>query len=531
MTFMLVRLLRGSALLLGLLVTFATLTAQSACSLGNIQQDDCKTDDECILSIGPNSACVEGYCTDPPACQTGHDCRRIGGGGACVENQCVSTFPKHPQCSTIFEPANLPDLPLAGPDAPLVIGSIFSLAETKDEILTQAVRVAVKEINGSDKLNRGQRLAVVVCDNGGPTNMATGAERDALNQSALDYLAGTLGVPYLVGPLSSSDSLRLIARIKEKNYPTVIISPSATSPALTDADDSLAMGEPGLFWRTCPSDTLQGAVMANNVIGPDPIVMGGNVAVAYASDAYGQGLATVFRQSYGLQRSELFPIAEGQLADPAALAQLATAVDMYNPAAVLVITVQSGQTVEILKAMVGKAVAGRRFFFTDGAKDATKLLAPELAAEVKQIIANAKGTAPASPSGPTYEFFRANMKSEFQTDPANFSFTAQAYDAAYVGAYGVIWASREGTNYDGRQVAEGMGRLSAPGADIPFVNLTATEWPKGKNALAGGGTVNVIGTSGPLNFDASTGEAPGRIEIWSVQNEAFVTSTVIDPPP
>lgn len=523
---MLARLLRGTGILLGLLVAGGTLVGSGACSFGNVERDDCKSNDECVVTIGPNSTCVEGYCTDPPACSTGHDCRKIGGGGACVDGVCVSTFPKHPQCSTIFEPAELATLPLAGPDAPLVIGSIFSLAETKDEILTQSVRVAVREINGSDKLNRGQRMAVVVCDNGGEKNAATGPARDALNHAALDYLAGTLGVPYIVGPLSSADSLRLVARVKEKNYPTVIISPSSTSPALTDTDDRLAMGEPGLFWRTCPSDTGQGAVMANDVIGMDPVVAGGNIAVAYVSDAYGQGLATVFRQVYGLGRSELFPIDESKLTDPGALAKLASDIDMYNPAGVLVITVRADPTIEILKAMVGKPVAGRSFFFTDGAKDASSLLNPNLPAEVKQMIAGAKGTAPASPTGETYELFRANMDSQFQTDAADFSFTAQAYDATYVGAFGVIWASRDGTNYDGRQVAEGMGRLST--GDL--VKITATEWPKGKNALAGGGSINIEGTSGPLTFDPATGEAPGRIEIWAVQNDAFVTSTVINPP-
>ena len=522
---MLARLLRGTGILLGLLVAGGTLVGAGACSLGNVARDDCKSNDECVLAIGPNSTCVEGYCTDPPACSTGHDCRKIGGGGACVDGVCVSKFPTHPQCSTIYEPANLPESPLAGPDAPLVIGSIFSLGETKDEVLTQSVRVAVREINGSDKLNRGQRMAVVVCDNGGEKNTATGAARDALNQAALDYLAGTLGVPYIVGPLSSSDSLRLIARIKEKSYPTVIISPSATSPALTDADDRLVMGEPGLFWRTCPSDTRQGVVMADDVIELDPVVMGGNVAVAYVSDAYGQGLATVFREAYGLERSQLFPIEEAKLTDPAALAKLATDIDAYNPAGVLVITVQAGQTVEILKAMVGKPVAGRKFFFTDGAKDSTKLLDASLPAEVKQMIAGAQGTAPASPAGPIYETFRANMQAQFDTDPANFSFTAHSYDATYVGAYGVIWASRDGTNYDGRQVAEGMGRLAAG----DFVNITSTDWPKGKSTLAANGTINIAGTSGPLNFDPVTGEAPGRIEIWAVSNDQFVTVTVKEP--
>ncbi len=125
--------------------------------------------------------------------------------------------------------------------------------------------------------------------------MATGDARSALNDHALDYLAGTLGVPYLVGPLTSSDALDLIADLTKKSYPTVIISPSATSAALTTIDDKLPPTQPyGLFWRTCPDDALQGQVLAHQVIGavtPAPA----SVTVVYINDTYGLGLATVFQ--------------------------------------------------------------------------------------------------------------------------------------------------------------------------------------------------------------------------------------------
>ena len=519
--------LRACAILLGLCALGATFLPLSACSLGNIKRDDCSSNEQCVQTIGPASSCQDGYCTDPPACKTGHDCRKSAGGGACVDGVCVSVFPKDAQCSTIVEPANLLDQRLAGPDAPLVIGSIFSLDNEKDEILTRAVRLAVREINNKGgKMNRGQSLAVVACDNGGPGNSATGQERDALNNHAIDYLAGTLGVPYIVGPLSSSDSLRLIARIKEKNYPTVVISPSATSPALTQADDRLAPNEPGLFWRTCPSDLQQGEVMATNVITPDMTV--NKVAVVYVSDAYGQGLAKVFQDNYLMGTTQLFPIDDTKLMDPVALGQVATDVETYAPNGVLVITVQAGQTVSILNAMVGKAfVPSSKFFFTDGAKDAGVLLDPMLAPAVKAIIAASKGTAPASPAGQTYDLFRANMNAEFNVEASAYSFLAQAYDATYVGAYGVIWASRETTNYDGREVATGMGKLSA-GASVA---IDVTLWPTGRTALTSDQSIDLQGTSGTLQFDPATGEAPGRIEIWSIDpmTGMFKTETVITP--
>jgi branched-chain amino acid transport system substrate-binding protein len=446
------------------------------------------------------------------------------GGGACVSGFCVSTFPKHPQCMSIHEPADLLDTPLAGPDAPLVIGSIYSLDELKDQVLTESVRLAVDEINNKGgKMNRGKRLGVVVCDNGGPGNMAQGAERQALTKNAVDYLSGTLGVPFIVGPLSSADSLDVIGRLKEKNYPTAVISASSTSPSLTDADDPLGNGKPGLFWRTCPSDVLQGKVMASDVVGLDAMVT--KVAVIYSNDAYGQGLSTVFRQTYGESNAEIFPVDDAKFADAAAMTELATAVNQYGPNGVLVITVRAGNTLSIVKALAGTPAGNANFYFTDGAKDATAMFDSTLTAEVAAIIGKSKGTAPASPSGNVYDTFRANYKAKFNREAADFSFTAHAYDATYIGAYGVIWASRQNDAYDGNQVAEGMLNLSS-GSPI---DISFGKWSNGKTALANGMSIDVQGASGALQFNPDTGEAPGGIEIWSAAGGKFMTQKVVFP--
>ena len=506
------------------LVAMLLFASVSSCSFGNIAQEACGSNDECVLAIGPKSRCTNGYCTDPPACETGHDCRKNAGGGACVNGFCVSAFPQEPQCSEIVEPTDLLSTPLAGPDAPLVIGGLYSLAEQKDRVLTESIRLAVDEINNKGgKMNRGKRLAVVVCDNGGPSNAAQGAERQALTNKAVDFLAGTLGVPYIVGPLSSADSLLALARLKEKNYPTVIISASATSPSLTDADDPLDNGKPGLFWRTCPSDVLQGNVMATNVIGPLASVT--KVAVIYGNDTYGQGLSTVFRETYGIDKTSPFPVDDAQFADAAAMAQLASDVNAYAPNGVLVVTVRAGNTIKVVEALSSTAAATAPFFFTDGAKDATALLDPALSPEVANIIQGAMGTAPASPSGIVYETFLASYNAKWMRDAAGFSFTAHAYDATYVGAYGVIWASRQDDNYDGNQVSNGMLKLSAGSpTDINF-----GKWSAGKTALANNESIDLKGASGEINFNPDTGEAPGEIEVWNIVNGKLATKEVVPP--
>jgi branched-chain amino acid transport system substrate-binding protein len=68
----------------------------------------------------------------------------------------------------------------------------------------------------------------------------------------------------------------------------VMISPSATSPALSDAEDD------GLFFRTAPSDARQGVVMTEILmeLGIE------EVALTYTNNDYGKGLADSFQAAY-----------------------------------------------------------------------------------------------------------------------------------------------------------------------------------------------------------------------------------------
>jgi branched-chain amino acid transport system substrate-binding protein len=68
----------------------------------------------------------------------------------------------------------------------------------------------------------------------------------------------------------------------------VMISPSATSPGLTETEDN------GLFFRTAPSDARQGVVMTEALM--DMGVK--SVALTYTNNDYGKGLADSFQQAF-----------------------------------------------------------------------------------------------------------------------------------------------------------------------------------------------------------------------------------------
>ena len=71
---------------------------------------------------------------------------------------------------------------------------------------------------------------------------------------------------------------------------TPLISPSATSPEITELPDD------GFVFRTAPSDALQGQVLADAMeeeAGTDAVV-----SVAARNDAYGEGIATEFTAAW-----------------------------------------------------------------------------------------------------------------------------------------------------------------------------------------------------------------------------------------
>ncbi len=490
----------------------------SGCSLTNISVDECASNIECEDAFGLGSACTEGFCSEPAPCATGHDCRAAFGGGACVESICVDVAPPDPiGACTIEEPGGVVGRSLTRGQPPFtLVGAMFRLDDSSDRRVALGAQLAVKEIHDVSGLTEGRGLGLVGCDNGGEDNALTGQARLDRIHIVIDYLAGTLGVPFIVGPGTSSDSLNAINYIVAKGYPTVLISPSATSPALTDEPDRLQAGDPyGLFWRTAPSDQLQGVVLATGVIGvyPEPAPTVNKVAVVYLNDAYGEGLANVFQSQWlTVGAASLFPFNDGSDNDWGAIAG---AVDAYDPDAIMMVAIDAGVTVEFMAAMAQlPGLAAVPLYLTDGSKDRDVLLNDNLDASVKAIVyGQVVGTAPAGPdpTSAAFNLFSANYQAAFNADPTGFAFVSNAYDAGYVGAAGIVWAALDTKAYDGRNVAAGMARLIAGSR----VEVGKTQWSAIKSGLTTGAKqIDIVGISGDLDFDPAIGEAVAPIEVW-----------------
>ncbi|ARE38442.1 Branched-chain amino acid ABC transporter, amino acid-binding protein [Rhodovulum sp. P5] len=126
---------------------------------------------------------------------------------------------------------------------------------------------------------------------GGSTVTAVRGDSTCIDSSAATAAAERLitsdGVKGIVGAACSGVTGAVLQNVARPNG-MVMISPSATSPALSEAEDD------GLFFRTAPSDARQGVVMADLLLGSGVK----EVALTYTNNDYGKGLATSFENAF-----------------------------------------------------------------------------------------------------------------------------------------------------------------------------------------------------------------------------------------
>ncbi|MFC3528898.1 ABC transporter substrate-binding protein [Paracoccus mangrovi] len=144
--------------------------------------------------------------------------------------------------------------------------------------IQKGAELAMKEVSDSGKLLDGSTIAPVVADN---TCVDAAASVAAVERIVSE------GVKGIMGGMCSGETIASLEKVGVPNG-IVMISPSATSPALSTIDDK------GFFFRTSPSDARQGEVMADIVLERGIK----NVAVTYTNNDYGKGLADSFANAF-----------------------------------------------------------------------------------------------------------------------------------------------------------------------------------------------------------------------------------------
>jgi len=309
------------------------------------------------------------------------------------------------------------------------------------------------------------------------------------------------GVSAIVGAASSGVTLTVIDKITSAGV--VQFSPANTSVALSDPAVTK-----GLYFRTAPPDTFQGAVLATMATAAGKK----NVAILALQDAYGEGLANNFEKAFVAAGGT---IAEKIIYDPKASAFDAevTQIKAANPDGIVLIGFD--ETKIILQAMIKQGVGPDKvqLFLCDGN------MAQSLAEGLPEGIM--EGTLGTTPGSKASESFKAQL---LKADPAlqDFSYAPESYDAVVIIALAAIAAN----SVEGKAIAAQIPGVTAIG------NTECNTFADCVKLLGEGQKINYVGPSGATGIRANGDPtiATMGIYVWGADNKytakEFITGEV-----
>jgi branched-chain amino acid transport system substrate-binding protein len=200
------------------------------------------------------------------------------------------------------------------------------------------VGLAVEEINAADK---GIQITVEYGDSGDTDNKAY--------ETTIPRLINS-GVSAIIGAASSGTSLQFIDQVVGAGI--IQFSPANTSAELTTYDDN------DLYFRTAPSDTLQGEVLGN-LIAEDGNETLGMIVI---NDSYGTGLAGFVKDAFEAAGGEVVAEPLYNTGDTNFSSQIAEVL-AQSPDAVLVVAFD--EILTILPALLSDFPSDK-LYLTDG---------------------------------------------------------------------------------------------------------------------------------------------------------------------
>lgn len=392
----------------------------------------------------------------------------------------------------------------------LAIGTVLSLTGTSGlEVFgpknQRGTDLAVAEINAAGGV-LGHPIQINHQDDAG--DPATSTARAQL-------LINTYHVSAIVGAVGSSFCQSVLAVAKASSV--VEISASCTSPVF----DNLSYTG-GWFFRTAPSDALQGVVAASYAYNNRSFR---NMAVIGNDNSYGRGLANVFKTKFvalgGSAQVFIFPLT--QTTYTSQLTSLFQAFGSNPPKAIYMAEYPTDGLKVLRDWAANPAWSGVSWIFSEGLLDQSgfvdKLPAQGLS---NTTIRAMQGSAPGAYLGIVGSLFNG-FKSRYQAaysgeDPG--LFTANAYDAVYLLAAAAEYAG------DASPSAI-RGALRAV-SNSPGPMLTGGQWAQIKADLDNKTKINYEGASGSVNLD-QYGDPGSGYAIWGINTTNQIYTVAVYP--
>ncbi len=289
-------------------------------------------------------------------------------------------------------------------------------------------------------------------------------------------------VDAIIGAASSGVSKTVIDKITGAGV--VHFSPANTSPDFTDYKDN------GLYFRTAPSDVLQGRVMGDLLLNDGYL----SVGVIALDDPYGTGLAENIKLSVENGGGEIVG-GDAIIYDPKASSFSAevTQLKSANPEAIVLIGFE--ETKKIVPELQAQGIGPDEvpLYFVDGnLADYSDSFQPG-------TLEGVKGTLPGAEAG---DEFRAQL---LEVDPSlkDFSYAPESYDATILIALAAIAAGDD----SGEAIGEALPDVSRGGEKCStFADCS--------EMLEAGEDIDYDGVSGPIEFSDAGDPTEATIGIY-----------------
>jgi len=359
--------------------------------------------------------------------------------------------------------------------------------ESLTPAMAASAELAMKEISDSGALLGGKKLVPVRAD-------STCVDAAAATAAA-ERLVTSDKVTAIYGADCSGVTTAVANNVAVPNG-VVMISPSATSPALTTIKDK------GYFFRTAPSDARQGQVLAK--IARDRGVK--NIAITYTNNDYGKGLAESFGAAFKSMGGKIQMSAaheDGKADYSAEVGALAASGAQHL--VVFGYLDQGGKGIVQTSLDTG---AFDSFVFADG------MIGQSLVDAIGKDLTGSFGTAPGSDSAGAGMFVEVAKKANIDANGG--PFRGESYDAVALMAMAMQAA---GSSDRAALQANVMKVANAPGTKI-----FPGELAKALKIIKDGGDVDYVGATN-VEF-TKVGEAAGSYKELEVKGGKFTTLKV-----
>ncbi len=344
-------------------------------------------------------------------------------------------------------------------------------------------RLAIEDINAAGGV-LGADVVLVEGDSGDDTQDIVNPEVDRLLAQGADAIFGAA---------SSAVTKLVIDKIVGANV--IQFSPANTSPDFTTYDDN------GLYFRTAPSDLLQGRVLADLIAGEGAQTLG----ILYRQEAYGEGLANAIRENFEGLGGTVDPFIAYDTSAETFDAEVDQLVQADPDAIVVVGFVESAVILTTMNER-GIGPADKAVWGVDGNIGG-------IGAELQDpsIISGFRGTAP-SVDLATITDFTDRLDAAYPPDGVGgiFDYAAETYDAMVITALAAVIAGTD----DPVQVAAQIN-------DVTRVGTKCTTFEECLPLAEGGEDIDYDGLGGPYEFEDAGEPSAASFRVSTYDGDAL----------